>query len=51
MVHAERVQRTQMPLNTVIITERNDGLCIPLGAQGESTCRSEPLWVPGAPGA
>lgn len=49
MVQAERVHRTQMPLNTIIINERNDGLLTPLEAQGESVCQDVPLWAPGAP--
>lgn len=36
MVQAERVHRTQMSLNTTIITKRNDGLCRPLEVQGQS---------------
>lgn len=39
MVQAKRVHRTQMPLNAIIITQRNDALRVPLGAQGESTCQ------------
>lgn len=49
MVQAERAHRTQMPLNTIIINRRNDGLHIPLEAQGESICQDVPLWAPGAP--
>lgn len=43
MVQAERAHRTQMHLNTMIITERNDGLLIPLEAQGGSICQDVPL--------
>lgn len=43
MVQAKRVPRTQMPLNTRIITERSDGLHLPLEAQGESICQAVPL--------
>lgn len=45
MAQAERVHSTQMPLNTRIITERNDGLSTPLEAQGCATL------VPDAPSA
>lgn len=38
-----------MALNTIIINERNDGLHIPLEAQGECICQGVPLWAPGAP--
>lgn len=44
MVQAERVHRTQMPLNTTIITKRNDGLCRPLEVQGQSMSQDTPLY-------
>lgn len=48
MVQAERVHRTQMPLNTTIITKRNDGLCTMRSSRTKHQPGRATIQAPGA---